>query len=408
MGIDRIKILSTCMLAAIALSGCVLWPDGGEPEAIPGYGAGAPEAEVQCSQDANMLICARARVRGQFEGYASRRHQIEQYRNAANLALFGISGAAGVNAVTKGSKAGLQTLGLAAAGLVGLDDVIKADRQHDAYGAGVEALQCVIDTDLAADARKRGLGLATEQLKSLRALGRSAEDAALAPYLALEERSPLFKTRQAASKIGGVNLSANRVELEATTSADFAVLHQSAFDSFNGALSARRSFSRKPGQLAAVTPIDTSATLLLADAYRRELQALDDVRQDFDTAIAIRIESVTKGDDVRANELMSALNLIRKAVSDNLLYKHADLSAIYDALKKAMEKAKPPQPAPGGQGGGTKTAAALLAAQPPGVRARMSNLSAKLALVQQDRKIAETELKTYDKCIEMAKKKGTG
>lgn len=391
----RFKPISLGVLAAISLSGCVMWPAGGRPEAMPGYGAKVFVEEDECSKDENILSCAQNRVRAQFDDYAKRRDHIQKYRNAANLALFGIGGAAGVNAVTRGSREGLQTLGLAAAGIVGLDSVMKADAQHETYGAGLEALQCLMDNDQGFRNTRSALGL-PDGPTTRRLMSRySIETIALWPYLKLERAGDAPDDVKLLE-----NSSSNppsRMDADATASKGFASLYKNATTRLGDAIDS----AKRAG--------NTNATAFLVDAYNRQVDIIKAAERERTAAFDIRLAIVSTDDRTRAGRLMSALNDIRNNISDRLLYSNADLKAIYDALKVAMEKAKLPAPAPAQGGSGTgqpKPATTLLSSQTPNDSLR--KLGAQLEQARQDNLIARQEEKPFKTCLALAEKKGGG
>jgi hypothetical protein len=390
------KLLLLSGLSTSTLTGCVLWPEGGRPEAMPGYGAKLFTQEEECAKVDNVLTCVRNKVRVQFEDYAKRRDHIEQYRNAENLALFGVGGAAGVNAVTKGSRKGLQTLGLTAAGIVGLDGVLKADAQYETYGAGVKALQCVMDADQGFRTLSSGLGLGDGATIRELAKRHSLEAIALWPYLRLESED-----YSGAVRLEDVNsnLVSQRLDAEKTATAGFANLYESVTRRFGGAM---RRVMNSDGEIA---------TPLLVETYNSEIESIRGAERERAAAFDMRLAVVATDDATRAGQLMSALNDIRSSVSERLLYTNADLAGIYDKLKAALDKVKLPTPAPvtGGSGtGGVKPVATLINTQPAAVRAGLGKFVAQMEQARQDNLIARNANKPYQECLALAEKKGSG
>lgn len=288
-----IDLLFKCVglgACALMLNGCShlapIWPEGGEPQPLPKYSdVTAAECSNDGGSDQQALKCARLRINETFEEYSSSRQNIERFRNASALALFGAGAAAGVNVLTKGSKKGLQTLGIAAAGLVGLDKTLEIDEQHKTFGAGVDALQCVMRNDL---------GL--HQTKAL-----------LTGY---GRRLSQF--------------SDALTDQFGTASALFA-LRKAAYTSTGSALSS----------LAAT---NVSGTMLIHEANAQQLRTLQAVEDVVNAARTLGRILAEKGDLDRAQELTYSLNEIKREVSNRLLYSHAELDAIYAAMKKAIQE----------------------------------------------------------------------
>jgi hypothetical protein len=293
-------------------------------------------------------------VNQQFDRYAEGRHNIENYRNGVNLSLFGIGGAAGVNAVTKGSKEGLQTLGLAAAGIVGLDGVLKVDEQHATFGAGVDALRCVANLDLSKDGARQSI------------FGSPA-------------RQAVFTTQGTLDSVSlGTSVKAF---------GDLGSLH---YNTFSAAVTKSRS--------------NPEALALISEAYQQRMAALGELKHQFSDWYAFLNNIASETDEQRANNLLFALNDIRKAVSDRLLYSNKDISGVYDALKGAMAKAtpKPPAAAPGTGGTNPKAATAMVLATES---ADITNIRALLDHLQ---KSTEDYKETYKACLALATAKGSG
>jgi len=364
---------------------------------MPGYGTAAFDDEATCAEEANVLKCAQNKLRTQFELYTRNREHIEAYRNAANLSLFGIGGAAGVNTVTKGSKEGLQTLGLAAAGIVGLDGVLKADDQYATYGGGVEALQCLMDVDQGFRTLQAGLNLPDGQTsRALQQQGVPIEIIALWPYLEIQRNSmmpdaaPAFRQMTSAT---ARDQRFTRLDVEDAATNGFRTLYNTA-----------------SSQMAVAVKRASSGSLpFLLDTYNRQVQLIQAAEDDRKAAFDIRIAAVATDDRTRAGQLISALNDIRRHVSDRLLFTNADLAKIYDALKKALEKAKVPPAAPGGSTttapGGTKPTINTLINNQPATR-QLSAFAAQLALARQDNLVAQNAARPYETCVKLAEKKG--
>jgi hypothetical protein len=363
----------------------------------PGYGRGAEPCDLEC---------VRARVHERFDAYTAARQQIAEYRNVANLGLFGIGTAAGVNAVTKGSKEGLQTLALTAAGIVGLDGVVKADDQYVTFSAGADALECVWQTDRKQDTALAAMGLpnlaspAPKSPKDLAATSTAprraaTEQEALGPYLQLA-RGPIQQQAMAAVTTSG----------DAARSASATILLS---EIANG----RRALEANIGQsLRNVSPDDL---LLLASIRHAELNAAEArIRDAFD----FRLRAVNRAAfDKRADELNDALNDITEAVSARLLYSHKDLEGIYNALKSAMDKAvKPPQQSPAGSTPGGKPAgssAGFAAVRTMRMKGTSATQVAAAELFQfaaeqaaRDANAVADYADTYKVCLDKAVKKG--
>jgi hypothetical protein len=377
------------------LGGCAtapFWPDGGMAEAPPAYGSPDP-ADACPGTPRQMLDCVRKKVSTQFKRYAESRDNIEDYRKAANLTLFGLGGAAGVNAVTKGSKEGLQTLALGAAGLVGLDATLQVDEQHATFAAGGKALQCLMDTDLSFD-EMRGLlfGPTARTTNTTGADIQSAANAstdngfvtadhALAPYVGAD-----FVTQGAGGRYEA-NLATSTTQAQSTLQSES---HRVLTHALGHVQKSRRALA-----------IETDTTVWLVEAYQRETASVEHARNTLDEAVNFRIRVGAKTYDDRARDMLFALNDIRTAVSDRLLYTHKDLEGIYGALKGAMEKAvKPPSP-PAGTGGSTSTGttkptSAFIARQSDD---RVRRFATNVSTAEQDLRKANDYAETYKICI---------
>lgn len=372
------------------LSGCVtapFWPEGGKPEALPNYDK--TSVEKNGCEGFTTLECVRKKLAEQHEDYASSRQQIHEYKNAANLSLFGLGGAAGVNAVTGGSKEGLQTLGLAAAGIVGLDGVLSADDQHATFGAGEEALRCVMLVDRKLDTTQESL-LGTPP----RTTGpRQISSDPLAPYLALIGE----KYRVTA----GVPIP-NEAALLAQVGAAQSRLQEISSARLANAMPQLRLSDARP-EVRAEHAANADAVFRAHERQRGILGAAGTAIRD---AIDFRMRIAKISDDERADKLMDALNQIRKAVSDRLLFSHSDLSGIYGALKTAMQAAvKPPQAAAPPASGKAETASVLstLTRGAGESDAELVSFRAALQIAHQDLETARDYASSLDACAAKAK-----
>lgn len=280
MRITRAKCAPAIFSSALLLSGCAtapFWPMGGRVTPPPAYGTAASDAcSTAASDETLQLECARREVARTINDYARSRSSIEQYKNGTNLALFGAATAGGVNAVTKGSREGLQTLALSAAGLVGLDGSLNADGQHRAYGAGLDALQCVVDIDLAFDE--------------------------VSAHAARTAASNVVRTSEAVD-----------------------LLRDAAQGLFQT-------------ESARATP---QAGLMMYETHERRMAVLNAKAERANAASQLRRLLATRTKTARAQDLIIALNDVKKAVGDHLLYKHEHLAGIYGSITSALKAAAP-------------------------------------------------------------------
>lgn len=167
---NSIKKVLAGSLAVVTLSGCgnlsPIWPMSGDFAPYPNYPTAGTCDPSQVS--ANSLACAQKDAVDTAQSYADARQRLEMYHNGDVLALVGLGTVAGVNIVSKGSKIQLQNLGLAAAALVGLNSALGIDGQHQIYGAGLDAVECLIKVDAELD-------------KAAPAISMSLADAPLSP-----------------------------------------------------------------------------------------------------------------------------------------------------------------------------------------------------------------------------------
>jgi hypothetical protein len=336
---------------------------GGKVTPPPAYGTvKAKECDTVGSNETLMLDCARREVSQTMNNYAQSRTNIEHYKNGTNLALFGTATAAGVNAVTKGSKEGLQTLALSAVGLLQLDSTLDADKQHKAYGAGLDALQCLVDLDLS-------LGELADHVARSKSQG------------AQNERNAVD---QVIDQLSDVQQASLKIELRGAT---------------------------------------TQGGIMMYETNERRTAVLNTMRVRADAASELRrvLESRTK--TARAQELILALNDVKVAVSDHLLYKHEHLAGIYSSITTALNSAAPAvQAAQTGEAAGrrierdqNRTLSVLTAQfreQARGVEAKKRELEQKItefrtaearddALLNSARKLSQT----YNECVLRAQQK---
>jgi len=305
---------------ALCLSGCApLWPTSEPldykdttPNPFPGY---------TLSEDPTLYgVQIKALKTAAF--YRDEKKRIENIKNGGVLALFGVGTWAGVNTVTSGAKGELQALGIAGASIIGLNSVLGVDAQHTAFGAGYDAVMCLIRVDADLNAAKLDRAL-PEECDTAKA---KAKDTANDKDTAEDKDAAKYKYKDAAAK----NLAKMRVFSNSITNLRGAA---SAANFSKRSMTFREDMSIN--DVFAVNNIEATSDYL---TYAKEA-----ANANAELAAALP----PKTDAERSSALAEGLDKVIMAVGDTL-YNSAKLSDIYDSMVGAITKA-----------GGVKAAAAV-------------------------------------------------
>lgn len=377
--------ISMVAVAASMLGGCSsfapIWPLSEGPVDYPGYPSmGKATCPATADKANDQLYCVQADAIKLAKHYTDQRQVIEKVKNGGILGLIGIGTAAGVTTVTQGSTATLQSLGLAAAGLIGLNSALNVDGQREVYSAGETAVGCLINLDA---------GLEQAAAALLRANGNT---------------TTVFMT-----------------SLDSDVKSNMAAAVDKIITSHDNAKNSNLTLQ--------IALLDGSATkssfseYLAANARLEAIQSLRQMDEASTQALALAQEiQKSAGAKSRAESLAMALSAVDKAVADGL-YNNANLSKVYDGMLTGLKTVGGGTPAqakaaaianPPPKGTQTKAISALSPITAQGFtedsattitadfRKLTDNANTAAATVQAAQKVADT----YDTCVAKAVSKG--
>jgi hypothetical protein len=281
---------------------------------------------------------------------------LQHYKNGEVLALFGLGTTAGVNVVVSGGKEQLRTLGLFAAGILGLDQTVGLTSQYTLYAAGVTATDCLINVDAAQDAVANG--------------------AMAFRYLDADGNSNIAKMSPAVMSAYMSNNTKQNIERLAGV--------------FSDRLSADHTFSEQLNDYNGITV--SALARNAAEALQAHLAAANSAADP----------------SARASMLAEGIFKIRTAVQDQL-FKSADTTKIYSAMQTAMSAAvaKP-------SGGSSATLMANLAAlraapavqshdgDPPDLVAALNSVPTLMSMMQAAADQTSPVQNAVDQCVQAA------
>jgi hypothetical protein len=354
---SRTRAAIAAFLALGLLTGCTslppIWPMSEPQSAFPAYptkDAGTTPVSVDdCNKkptDATkQLNCAQQEAVRVLQVFAAAKRTIEATKNGGILALFGLGTAAGVNVATSASTGVLKSLGLAAAGIAGLSSTLGIDGQHDAYGAGVTAVSCLIKVDAALEDARNALSASRPLISDAEATAQTIMQAGYTPATVREifgslniagaDNSKDSESLMSSAIAGNVNSDTIVPGLPILPNLDsLRIIKQNQQIAIAGGLA---------GPLAANTKAATAESqmkvILQQNAATSYLDALAFIQDANNSTAALRAATIKATEPGhRAQDLVDTLNAIKQAVADRL-YSNVDLSKIFDTLKSGLQKA---------------------------------------------------------------------